>query len=121
MAHANPEFALACRAHRDPPISHQTRKPASLAQLRARMRELEARIVHAPATVSAAEYAQLQLWRRVKRQDHRTPRLADALAEPRGGMHGGTRAGERFTEPRRRFPADVQAGRVKLDHRGLPA
>lgn len=115
MAHANPEFALACRAHRDPPLAHQLPPPASLGALRARMAALLA-IPEDERTPEQASH--IAIWLRARRQDRRQVArersLRDALPEPAGGMHGADRRGERFAEPKRRLPADVQAGRVKV-------
>lgn len=119
MAHANPEFALACRAYRDPPLRHATPGPASLADLRSRMRDIAERVEAGAATPREIEV--FDLWRasvRLTRRDAAVRlELRAAVADGRA-MHGKTRAGERFTEPKRRFPADVQAGRTKRDCRG---
>lgn len=117
MAHANPEFALACRAHRDPPLRHQTPPPATLGQLRARMRQI-GELIDIGYPVAPEEREAYRIWLQVRRQDRRQAareaQIRDATAEPRGGMHGADKRGERFAEPKRRLPADVQAGRVKL-------
>ena len=97
MAYSQPEFALG-HMHRDPsPL------PATLRELRTRMHALETRIINNPASVTAVEYVQLHRWRRVCRQQRQIRAdLTDAIAEPRGGMHAGCKAGERFVEPVRR-------------------
>lgn len=120
MAHANPEFALGCRAYRDPPLATQLPPPASLNELRARMREI-GRLIAIDYPVSDAERHAYGLWRQVQRQD-REPRanLAAERAEPAGAMHTRARAGERFVEPKRRYPSDVQAGRVRTRRGTLP-
>lgn len=102
MAHANPEFALARRAHLDGPTAHRLPGPASLGELRARMIEIGLCIKY-DVPHSAEEAAAYYLWRRTLRQqracDARARSLGDALAEPVGGMHAGTRRGEVFVPP----------------------
>lgn len=123
MAHANPEFALGLMRHEPSPVRFQTRPPASLGALRARMHDIGDRLER-EETVSAAEHQAYRLWRatvRQQRQQAASERgLADAIAEPVGGMHAASRRGERFTEPKRRYPADVQAGRTKVRRSTLP-
>ncbi|GJE78065.1 hypothetical protein [Methylorubrum suomiense] len=112
MAHANPEFALGLMRHEPGPVSHQLPPPASLATLRLRMAELP------------ADDPRRALYERTVRQQRhqfaRERQIRDALAEPVGGMHAGAKGGERFTEPKRRYPADVQAGREKPRRGTLP-
>jgi len=112
MAHANPEFALGLMRRESGPVSHQLPPPASVRDLRARMRALP------------ADDPRRLLWERTVRQTReqaaRERQIRDALSEPVGGMHASTRRGERFTEPKRRYPADVQAGRTKPRRGTLP-
>ncbi|GBU16897.1 hypothetical protein AwMethylo_11120 [Methylobacterium sp.] len=102
MAHANPEFALARRAHLDGPTAHRLPGPESLAALRARMREI-GQLIAIDYPVDPEEREAYRLWRATVRQQRacaaRARQLADALAEPVGGMHAGTRRGEVFVPP----------------------
>ncbi len=110
MAHANPEYALALRAWKEPPEAHKLAPGASLRDLRARVRGIELRIETDPGSVSAREYEILHAWRRVTRQAReRGPDLASAISD----MARPRRQPEpHVTEPVRRYPHNVQAGRV---------
>ncbi|QEE37895.1 MULTISPECIES: hypothetical protein [unclassified Methylobacterium] len=123
MAHANPEFALGLMRTERSPVRYQLAPPAGLNALRARMLDIGRRL-ECEATVSRAEHEAYRLWRRVahqqRAQDCRARQLADALAEPVGGMHAETKSGERFVEPKRRWPQDVQRGREKVRRGTLP-
>ncbi|PZP71789.1 hypothetical protein [Methylorubrum populi] len=123
MAHANPEFALGLMRREAGPVSHQLPAPASLQALRSRIREIGERLADG-RTVTADEERSFHLWQRVQRQGReqaaRERQVRDALAEPVGGMHAAGRRGERFTEPKRRYPTDVQAGREKARRGTLP-
>lgn len=121
MAHANPEFALGLMRHEASPVRFQTRKPASLVSLRHAMHAM----IAIPSDQRTPEQQrQIDLWFATSRQTrHATARgrsLEDAIAEPIGGMHGADKRGERFCEPKRRYPSDVQAGREKLRRGTLP-
>lgn len=121
MAHANPEFALGLMRAERGPVRFQTRPPASLVSLRHAMHAM----IAIPSDARTPEQQrQIDLWFTVSRQTrHATARdrqLTDAIAEPVGAMHTKARAGERFVEPKRRYPADVQAGREKLRRGTLP-
>lgn len=117
MAHANPEFALGLMRPERGPVRYQLDAPASLNAMRARMLDI-ARRLDCDETVSAAEHEAYRLWRTVahqqRAQNARARQLTDALAEPVGAMHTKARAGERFVEPKRRWPQDVQRGREKV-------
>lgn len=121
MAHANPEFALGLMRTERSPVRFQTRPPASLGALRLAMQAL----IAIPSDERTPEQQrQIDLWHTVARQqraqDGRARQLQDALAEPVGGMHAETKAGECFVEPKRRWPQDVQRGREKLRRGTLP-
>ena len=111
MAHANPEYALALRAWKEPPEAHKLAPKPTLRDLRARVRDIERRIERAPGSVSAREYAILHAWRQVVRQQREPgPDLASAISD----MARPRRQREpHVTEPVRRYPHNVQAGRVK--------
>jgi hypothetical protein len=121
MAHANPEFALGLMRHEASPVRFQTRKPASFGALRNRMASLA---LTPREELTTEERTQVDLWLRMTRQSRaqlvRERSLVDAIAEPVGGMHAASKRGERFCEPKRRYPADVQAGRVKPRRSVLP-
>lgn len=109
MAHANPEFALGLMRPERGPVRYQTRPPASLAQLRARMIDLAA----TPSDERTPEQQrQLDLWfttcRQQKRQVARERQLQAAFAEPVGGMHTKARPGEIFVPPTRRGEGRTQ-------------
>ncbi|MEH3064926.1 MAG: hypothetical protein PGN33_20030 [Methylobacterium radiotolerans] len=121
MAHANPEFALGLMRHEASPVRFQTRPPRTLNSLRLAMQAM----IAIPAEERTPEQQrQIDLYFATSRQTrHATARgrtLDDALAEPVGGMHGADKRAERFVEPKRRYPADVQAGREKLRRGTLP-
>lgn len=119
MAHANPEYALGLRSINGTPANQLKRDPVGFGQLFARMRDLESKIRDFPDLVTAEERRAVEVWRTHQRQQRRIARAPawGERTEPGGGMHGGGRAGERFTEPKRRYPSDVQAGRVRdCDH-----
>lgn len=121
MAHANPEFALGLMRHEASPVRFQTRPPASLVSLRYAMQAL---IAIPTEERTPAQQHQIDLYFTVSRQTrHAAARgrsLVDAIAEPVGGMHAADRRGERFIEPKRRYPSDVQAGREKVRRGTLP-
>ena len=75
---------------------------ATLADLRARMREI-GECIRLDIPHSAEEAAAYHAWRRTVRQqrasDARGREVRDALAEPVGGMHAGDPAGMRFVPP----------------------
>ena len=121
MAHANPEFALGLMRHEASPVRFQTRPPASLVSLRHAMHAM----IAIPSEQRTPEQQhQIDLWFATSRQTrHATARrrsLEDAIAEPVGAMHTKARAGERFVEPKRRYPSDAQAGREKIRRGTLP-
>ena len=77
---------------------------ATLGDLRARMRALELRVENSPWLVTAEEYRQLHLWRRVRRQDRAAMargkgEFSEPYAPKPGGMHGGAKLGERVIPP----------------------
>ena len=112
MAHANPEFALGCRAWRDPPLRYRVSGPPTTAALRAR---IDAIGLMPAADRTPDQQRALDAWIAFQRRTRgHEPAWAE---EPGAGMHGGHKRGERFHEPRRRF-GPVQAGRVKRDCRG---
>jgi hypothetical protein len=121
MAYANPAFALGLMQHEASPVRFQTRPPASLNALRHAMHAL----IAIPSEQRTPEQQrQIDLWFATSRQTrHATARgrsLEDTIAEPVGGMHAANRRGERFVEPKRRYPTDVQAGHEKVRRGTLP-
>ena len=120
MAHANPDFALGLMRHEPSPVRFQTEPPASLNALRRKLRAIS----ELPAAERTPDQQRaLDLWQATvaieRRMDARELQFFEQRTEGKA-MHGATRRGERFSEPKRRIPLNVQAGRVKLDCRGLP-
>lgn len=114
MAHANPEFALGLMRPTVGPVSAQVRDLPNIRDLRARMARIEAD-VRDGITLAPADQAAWNAWcvgrRQIRAQQRMEAATPTAFAEPVGGMHASGKAGERFVEPKRRYPADVQRGR----------
>lgn len=119
MAHANPEFALGLMRPERGPVSHQLPAPASLATLRARMRQI-GECIRYDIPHSPEEAAAYHAWQRACRHTRDAVAIDRQLQLNHGarGMHGGGRADERVHEPFRRSPVNVQAGRPDKPRRG---
>lgn len=107
MAHANPEFALGLMRPTKGPVRYQVQSTPTFSQLRAR---IDALALTPAAQRTPGDQRVLDAWFAYQR---RTRHLEPVWDEPPGGMHGESKTGERFVEPKRRYPQDVQAGRTK--------
>lgn len=98
------EYALALRAWKEPPESHKKALPASLAQLRARMRRI-GDALREGRTVSAADERAYRIWQRVRAHERQDDRIRGDAPAP------GYRREPRLqvTEPVRKYPLNVQA------------
>jgi hypothetical protein len=113
MAHANPEFALGLMRPSKGPVSHQIQTTRPFSALRA---QIDAIALKPAADRTKGEQRALDAWIAFKR---RTRGHEPVWVEEPGGMHAGGKIGERFVEPKRRYPANVQAGRPDKPRRSV--
>lgn len=102
MAHANHDYTLGLHNR----VSDHIQDPVSVTELRARMRYIEWRVA-AELPLGLDEQAAWDAWcagkRRIRAQRRMEAATRTTLTEGAvRGMHGGSKAGERFLEPVRR-------------------
>lgn len=112
MAHANPEFALGLMRPERGPVRFQ-RPAVTFQALQRRMLHIAATPAHERHPDDAQALRAYQAGQALVRlQDARRAQVRDAHNLGGGGMHGGDAKTERFVEPKRRVPLDVQRDKV---------